>query len=106
MKRQIINYTDHIVVDAEKIILLKIHPDNEVFKLIACLDNAGTCTIGSFDDKEDAKAVFSGLSSYIWNKAGANIYGIVNNDCPYSDKKIKAKARTKSKSKEKELVLA
>ncbi|OGI29296.1 MAG: hypothetical protein A2287_00620 [Candidatus Melainabacteria bacterium RIFOXYA12_FULL_32_12] len=74
MKRQIINSTDHLVLDADKIMLMKIQQQNSSFCLNVCLENLGTYTIGTFDDKADAIEVFNDISGFIWNKEGANIF--------------------------------
>ena len=86
MKRQIINSTNHLMLDASKVVLLKIQPQKlenkqERFSLIACLDSAGSYQIGEFSDKEDAIEVFNGLSSYLWNRTETNIYFIKNESC-------------------------
>lgn len=81
MKRQIINSTDHLVLDAEKITLMKIQPKNNYFCLDVCMENIGTYTIGTFDEEEDAIEMFDDISTYLWNRAEANIYFIKNNSC-------------------------
>jgi len=101
MKRQILNTTDNILVDAEKIVLMQIQQQDNIFSLNVTLDNARTFSIASFDDKEDAREVFKGLTSYVWNNVEKNVYHLANNDC-YS----KTLARIKAAEKPKELALA
>ena len=105
MKRQILNTTDSILVDAEKIVLMQIQPQDDIFCLNVTLDNARTFSIASFDDREDAKEVFTGLTSYIWNNIEKNVYHIRNNDC-FSKTLARMNAIKKPKRKTKELALA
>ena len=98
MKRQILNTTDNILLDAEKIVLMQVQQQDDIFYLNVTLDNAINLNIASFYDKDDVKEVFNGLTAYIWDKTEKNVYYIGNNDClSKALNRIKAEEKAKKK---------